>query len=342
MLLKWRSAACLKLAFVCIWACRAVSAQEVPAWRLVWSDEFDQSEGSAPDTTVWSYDVGGNGWGNEELQYYTANRLENARIEGGNLVVEAREERYRAKGKDYPYTSARLKTQHSLEWTYGRFEARIKVPYGQGLWPAFWMLGSDFVHVGWPDCGEIDIMENLGREPWTVRSTLHGPGYSGAEGEAAAYSIRNGRLAEQFHIFAVDWEPGRIRASVDNSVYFDVTPSTLGPTKAWVFDHPFFIILNVAVGGTWPGYPDDTTVFPQRMLVDYVRVYERTTALEPALSIIASAGRVELRWPEFFPDARLLRAESFSSSWVPVSLSGALQNDEFVVQADPGFFRLEW
>jgi len=235
------------------------------AWRLVWHDEFD---GTALDTTKWVRETGGNGWGNAELEYYT-NRVENARVANGYLVIEARREAFGNRA----YTSARLKTQGFGAWQYGRIEARIQIPRGQGLWPAFWMLGDNIAQVGWPGCGEIDIMENIGKEPARVHATVHGPGYSGANGVTSSYDLRTGAFADTFHVFAVEWQPGAIQWYVDSIPYHSVNPLNLPGT--WVFDHPFFILLNVAVGGYWPGSPDATTVFPQTMLVDYVRVYQR-------------------------------------------------------------------
>lgn len=232
-------------------------------WTLIWQDEFD---GPKIDRTRWQLDVGYTGAANAELEIYT-DRPENAYIENNCLVIAAREEAY----QNYRYTSARLKTHGLHSWTYGRLEARIKIPTGQGIWPAFWMLGDDVKALGWPECGEIDIMENIGKLPDTVRGTLHGPGYFRDDGIWADYTLADQRFADDFHIFAVEWEPGGIRWYVDNTHYNTITPQDV-PGK-WVFDHPFFIILNVAVGGSWPGYPDETTQFPQYMLVDYVRVY---------------------------------------------------------------------
>lgn len=238
------------------------------SYVLVWSDEFN---GTAIDLNNWTFDIGWgqNGWGNAELQYYT-DRPQNARVENGTLVIEAHQERFRAQ----EYTSARLKTQGLHEWTYGRFEARIKVPYGQGIWPAFWTLGNNIETVGWPQSGELDIMEHIGREPSTVYGTVHGPGYSGAEGVGGSYTLSAGQqLTDAFHVFAVEWEPTEIRWYIDSTLYATVTPDDV--PGEWVFDHPFFFIMNVAVGGYWPGYPDETTVFPQAMYVDYVRVYQK-------------------------------------------------------------------
>ncbi len=245
-------------------------------WKLVWSDEFDGPPGSPIDLAKWSFDVGGGGWGNDELQSYT-NRRENAELQNGALVIKVLKEILT--GPDHitrNYTSARLLTKGKFSQAYGRFEARIKVPYGQGIWPAFWMLGDNFDSVGWPSCGEIDIMENIGKEPSIVHSTLHGPGYSGANGVTASYLLPAARkFADDYHTFAVNWQPNQIRFYVDGHLYKTRTPADLPSGKAWVFNRPFFLILNVAVGGKFPGNPDATTVFPQLMRVDYVRVYQR-------------------------------------------------------------------
>ena len=242
--------------------------------KLVWSDEFNAPDGSAPDPHKWTFDLGGKGWGNQELETYT-DRPQNVYIQDGMLVIQARKETFTGKdGVAREYTSARLKTQGLFSQTFGRIEARIKIPYGQGLWPAFWMLGDDAGKTGWPRCGEIDIMENIGREPSIVHGTIHGPDYSGARGISAAYTLPGGgRFADDFHIYAVDWQPHKIQFFVDGDLYTTVLPTSLPPGARWVFDHPFFIILNVAVGGSWPGNPDATTTFPQSMQVDYVRVY---------------------------------------------------------------------
>ncbi len=244
-------------------------------WKLAWSDEFNSPDGSGPDAGNWGFDLGGGGFGNHELESYTS-RPQNVQIQSGNLVITALKENYTGTdGIQRDYTSARLKTQGKFDQAYGRFEARIKIPYGQGMWPAFWMLGNDIDTAGWPTCGEIDIMENIGKEPGIVHGTIHGPGYSGSGGLSAPYSITSGRFADDFHIFAVEWEPKEIRFYVDSVLYATRTPTELPAGTKWVYDHPFFIILNLAVGGDWPGSPDATTTFPQTMLVDYVRVYTR-------------------------------------------------------------------
>jgi beta-glucanase (GH16 family) len=246
------------------------------AWVLSWADEFDGPAGALVDATRWDFDLGGHGWGNQELQYYTA-RSANASLNGeGQLAIRALREDYQGPdGVTRGFTSARLKSQGRFEQAYGRFEARLKLPFGQGLWPAFWMLGADIPAVGWPECGEIDVMENIGREPSIVHGTLHGPGYSGAGGLSGSFSLPGGgRFADAFHVFAVEWEPAAIRWYVDGQLYQERTPAALAGRR-WAFDHPFFVILNVAVGGSWPGSPDATTSFPQTLLVDYVRVYRR-------------------------------------------------------------------
>jgi len=229
------------------------------------------------------FDLGGGGWGNNELQTYT-DRRENAAIRGGMLVIRAVRETFAGSdGIRRDYTSARLKTLGRVSRSYGRFEARIRVPRGQGIWPAFWMLGDDIDAVGWPTCGEIDIMENIGREPLVVHGTLHGPGYSGAQGIGGSFPSPNGRpFADDFHVFSIEWEPQVIRWAVDGTVYQTRTASDLPGGARWVYDHPFFMLLNVAVGGNWPGSPDSTTSFPQEMLVDWVRVHARASAAAPA------------------------------------------------------------
>jgi len=246
-------------------------------WKLIWSDEFNGPNGSGVDSSKWVVEVGGKGWGNEELEYYTSRR-QNAYLHDGNLVIEARRENYTGTdGVSRNYTSGRLKTAGKFSQAYGCFEARIKIPSGQGMWPAFWMLGDDIDQLGWPACGEIDIMENIGKEPSTIHGSIHGPGYIGGAGIEARYELQDRRhFADDFHVFAVEWEPNAIRFYVDDQLYVTRTRSDLRPGWKWVFDHPFFLLLNVAVGGDWPGNPDATTVFPQTMLVDYVRVYQRT------------------------------------------------------------------
>jgi beta-glucanase (GH16 family) len=248
-------------------------------WTLVWSDEFNGSAGASFDRGKWVADTGGAGWGNQEREFYTT-RSENIVLDGsGHLVITARAEpatsNYSCWYGKCGYTSARIKTKGLFAQTYGRFEARIRIPRGQGLWPAFWMLGDNIDAVGWPQSGEIDIMENIGREPATVHGTMHGPGYSGAGGIGGPYNLTRGAFADDFHVYAVEWSADLIRWLVDDFEYFRTTPGSIPSGKSWVYDHAFFLLLNVAVGGAWPNDPDATTTFPQTMVIDYVRVLRK-------------------------------------------------------------------
>lgn len=238
-------------------------------WTLIWKDSFDGPAGSAPDPTVWVPAVGGDGWGNEQLEYNT-DRRENSALDGeGHLVITARREDYSGNA----YTSARLSTQGTLAFGYGRFEADLQMPAGKGLWPAFWMLGNDYADVGWPACGEVDIMELRGEDPTTTYATVHGPGYSGAGGYGDAYSLREGSFAEGFHRFAVDIDPEHLSFWMDDTRVQVVRPGDVAGD--WVFDGEWFFLLNLAVGGAFLDEPDATTPFPASFLVDEVRVYTR-------------------------------------------------------------------
>jgi beta-glucanase (GH16 family) len=264
---------------VAMTACTTAPGGGPQVWTLVWSDEFDGPPGAPVDPAKWVADTGGHGWGNQERQYYTPPGM-NASLDGsGHLVITARaapsNTGYHCWYGTCGYTSARLKTKGRFEPTYGRIEARIRVPRGQGIWPAFWMLGADIDQVGWPESGEIDVMENIGREPATVHGTIHGPGYSGANGIGGSYTLTAGSFADDYHVFAVEWSRSGIHWLVDEAYYRRTTPAALPAGTSWVFDHPFFMLLNVAVGGAWPGDPDASTVLPQQMLVDYVRVYQQ-------------------------------------------------------------------
>lgn len=243
-----------------------------PGWTLVWSDSFDGPAGTPPDPSVWVPDVGGDGWGNNQLEYDT-DRTENAALDGeGRLAITARIEDYEGNA----YTSARLTTNGTWSHGYGRFEADLQLPAGQGLWPAFWLLGEDFDTVGWPECGEIDIMEGKGEDPDTTWATVHGPGYSGASGISADLSLRDGTYADGFHTFAVDIDPEHIAFWADGVRVGVVRPGDLPERATWVFDKRWFMILNLAVGGNFVEEPDDPSVFPATLLVDEVRVYERS------------------------------------------------------------------
>ena len=235
-------------------------------WSLTWEDTFDGPAGASPDAAHWQFDIGTN-WGNEQLEYDT-DRTQNVSLDGnGNLAITAREENYLGS----QYTSGRIKTQGLFSGAYGRFEARIRLPVGQGIWPAFWLLGSDFQEKGWPGCGEIDIMEYRGQSPTIVHGTLHGPGYSGGSGVGGYYRLSES-FNDDFHVFAIEWSRNTITWFVDDFPYQTLTSNDLPPGATWVFDHPFFIILNVAVGGHFVGPPNQDTVFPQTMLIDWVRV----------------------------------------------------------------------
>ncbi|GAB2774090.1 glycoside hydrolase family 16 protein [Salinimicrobium soli] len=249
-------------------ACTTSEEQTVTNFSdLVLEDNFDID--GAPDPSIWSYDIGTgeDGWGNNELQYYTS-RNENVSVQNGYLLITARKEAFEGS----QYTSARLVTKGKFEQTYGRYEARIKLPYGRGMWPAFWLLGADTPGEVWPEIGEIDIMEYRGQNPTVVLGSVHGPGYSAGNSVTKSYTLTNERFDTDFHIFGIEWGPEYINYYVDDVLYNQVTPNDV--PGEWVFNDPFYIILNLAVGGDFVGPPNEETVFPQTMLVDYVRIYE--------------------------------------------------------------------
>lgn len=236
--------------------------------NLTFQDNFDVN--GAPDSEFWNYDIGTgeNGWGNQELQYYTS-RSENVTVQNGYLLITARQEDFEGSG----YTSARLITKGKFQQRYGRFEARMRLPYGQGMWPAFWLLGDDNNGTEiWPNIGEIDVMEYRGQNPTEVLGSVHGPGYSAGDAISKSYNLPADRFDTGFHIFGIEWGPNYINFYVDDVLYNQITPSDV--TGDWVFDREFYILINLAVGGTFVGSPDAETEFPQTMLVDYVRVYE--------------------------------------------------------------------
>ncbi|MBK8230820.1 MAG: glycoside hydrolase family 16 protein [Candidatus Eisenbacteria bacterium] len=256
------------LALTCLGGGTSCGDDADAEWKLVWEESFDGPAGQLPDAARWRFDVGGD-WGNAQLEYDTE-RAENVSLDGtGNLAIVARRETLQGRA----YTSGRINTRDHFEQARGRFEARIKLPIGRGIWPAFWLLGENFAEVGWPACGEIDIMEYRGQEPGVVLGSLHGPGYSGGGSITGRYALPAGTFNDDFHIFAVEWDESSIIWMVDGVAYHVVTPRDLPASGRWVFDHPFFIILNLAVGGNFVGPPDANTVFPQTMLVDWVRVY---------------------------------------------------------------------
>ena len=248
--------------------CSTDETQQVTTFtELTLSEEFD-TEG-APNSELWSYDIGTgeNGWGNNEFQYYT-DRTENVTVQNGILIITAKKEEFNGSS----YTSARLVTKGKFEQAYGRFEARMRLPYGQGIWPAFWLLGANIDEVSWPNCGEIDIMEYRGQNPTTLIGTVHGPGYSAGQSISKSYNLENDRFDTGFHIFGIEWGPDYINYYVDDVLYNQITPDDV--TGEWVFNQPFYIIINMAVGGNFVGSPNTETTFPQTLLVDYVRVYK--------------------------------------------------------------------
>jgi beta-glucanase (GH16 family) len=245
--------------------------------RLVWSDEFNGARNSPVDSHRWRHETGG-AWGEGELQSYTSRKANSRQDGAGRLMIVARAERFR--GLDSitrDHTSARISTQGRYSFRYGTFEARLRMPVGRGLWPAFWALGDDIDDVGWPKCGEIDVMEHLGQEPTTASGTIHGPrddGGADADYKPGRSVVYTAPLAQGFHTYGVQWLPGSIQFYFDGRPYWSITAADLPAGSRWVFDHPFFLILNIAVGGSWAGRPDASTRFPQALLVDYVRVYQ--------------------------------------------------------------------
>jgi beta-glucanase (GH16 family) len=265
-----------RLAFLfCLWL--SVATGSAQSWHLVWSDEFDGPAGTGFDTNKWTAETGGDGWGNQEWEYYTAT---NATLDGkGCLAITARKSpphTFKTRYGPGQISSARLITHKKFSVKYGRIEARIQIPAGQGMWPAFWMMGEDMDAAEWPACGEVDIMEYIGKEPDTIWGSLHGPGYSEDNHDiTAAFRLKDhARFAGGFHVFAVEWAPNEIRWLVDGQCYERRTPADLPSGTKWVFDKPFFLLLNLAVGGDWPGKPGKHTRFPSVMAVDYVRVYQ--------------------------------------------------------------------
>jgi len=244
-------------------------------WRLVWSDEFDLS--GLPDPAKWGYDIGGHGWGNQELQHYTERRKENARVENGHLIIEARRDGW----ESHEYTSARLVSKGKGDWTYGRFEVRAKLPSGRGTWPAIWMLPSlkSYGDGGWPDNGEIDILEHVGFDPDVVHASVHTRAYYHSIGTQKTAKLKVRTARTEFNVYAVEWTPEEIRWYVNDQHHFTFRNERLtNPTtdyKQWPFDKPFHLILNIAVGGGWGGAEGvDQSIWPQRMEVDYVRIYQ--------------------------------------------------------------------
>ena len=242
-------------------------AQE-PKWKMIWNDEFDKN--GLPDSNKWGYDVGGHGWGNNELQYYTVSRKENARVEKGHLIIEAHKESYQSSN----YTSARLVTKEKGFWKYGRVEVKAKLPAGIGMWPAIWMLPVHSTYGNWPHSGEIDIVEFVGYIPDSLYATVHTGAYNGMINTQKGGRIYRNDLHKSFHVYAAEWSEESISFFVDGEKYFSFKNDQKG-TAVWPFDQSFYLILNIAVGGNWGGKKGvDNLIFPQRMVVDYVRVYQ--------------------------------------------------------------------
>lgn len=242
-----------------------LAAAALPGWSLIWSDEFDNP--GRPDSKKWTYETGH--IRNEEMQFYTDNRGRNARVEDGCLLIEARKDDWHGN----PVTSASLTTQVLASWTYGRIEVRAKVPTGRGTWPAIWMLGDDIPKVGWPKCGEIDIMENVGYDPDKAVFTVHSTDDGGEKHAASGASVTVPNLPADFHVYAVEWDAEKIRWFMDDKLVHTFIKGT--PGVQWAFDKPQYLILNLAIGGTWGGQQGvDDSIFPAKYLIDYVRVYK--------------------------------------------------------------------
>jgi beta-glucanase (GH16 family) len=265
----------LGMLFIVI-GCNPDETQTVAEYKnLVLSDEFDTDD--IIDSDIWTFDIGNgiNGWGNNEEQFYT-NRRENVSVQNGTLIIKAIKEDYNG----FDYTSSKVLTKGLKEQAYGRFEARIQLPTGQGMWPAFWLLGANCgdgtadTEV-WPNCGEIDIMEYRGQDPTVVHGSVHGPGYAGGNAITKSYALENDRFDTGFHVFGIEWAPEYINYYVDDVLYNQITRQQVEEKGTWVFDQPFYIIINLAVGGDFIGAPNEETVFPQTMLIDYVRVYNK-------------------------------------------------------------------
>ncbi len=303
---------------------------QTPAgWKLVWQDEFD---GAVLDPSKWEFEVNADGGGNHELQYYVTN---NAVVAGGNLTITARHEHYSGPSGVREYTSSRIRTRRKADWRYGRFELRAKLPWGTGLWPAFWMLPTDNSYGGWPHSGEIDIVEWVGKTPFTAYGTLH---WAGPDGQ---HTQSGGKLelpavghpfSSAFHVFALEWEPTEMRWSVDGVQYHSVArwPSDAGAAPR-PFDQRFHLLLNLAVGGDWPGSPDSSTVFPREFIIDYVRVYQRPI---PAPTVQRAGDQLQIDWPAGYA---LEQGSLGASGWTRLSGVSPIQ---FNPSPDQAFFRV--
>jgi len=240
-----------------------------PEPKMVWNDEFDYS--GTPDTSKWNYDLGGrDGWGNNELQYYT-NYTKNVRVENGKLVIEAHKDSMGGK----PFTSSRIVSKKKGDWLYGKIEVRAKLPSGKGTWPAIWMLSTDWEYGGWPASGEIDIMEHVGYDPGVIHGTIHTDAYNHIKQTQKGGEITKEDANKEFHVYAIDWQKDKIDFLIDNDMYYSVARNPKDDFKGWPFDKKFHLLMNIAVGGNWGGKEGvDETIWPQKMEIDYVRVYQ--------------------------------------------------------------------
>ncbi len=236
-------------------------------YALVWFDEFNVE--GFPDTTRWSYDVGGHGWGNNELQYYTTQDIDNVRVENGSLIIEARKEKF----ENSEFTSARLVTKKKGDWLYGKIEVKAKLPAGRGTWPAIWMLSTDWEYGGWPESGEIDIMEHVGYNMNVVQCAVHTKAYNHTKDTQKGAEKKLDNVVDEFHTYSIEWESSEIRFFIDGEKYFSFTKED--SWEKWPFDKRFHLVMNIAVGGNWGGKNGvDESIWPQKMIVDYVRVYQ--------------------------------------------------------------------
>lgn len=323
-----------------LWNGPALTA--APAWQLVWHDEFTGSLGTPLNPSVWTFDTGNgvDGWGNQELQFYTS-RSQNVRIEDNLLIIEAHREPLTSGGRTFEYTSGRIKA-FAKPLLYGRLEARLQVPSGVGLWPAFWMLGMNLPEVGWPACGEIDIMEFVGDEPLLAYAGVHGPGYSGSQSLTTAYRPPGrGPVPALFRVFAIEWAPDRIRWLADETLVKEVTPASLPTGTTWVFNHTFFPLLNLAVGGNWAGDPS-ATAFPCQLRVDHIRFFTRADAPEPRLTLRQTDTGIVAAWPAQFPHGVLEYSPSPAGPWTTADPTPVLSETEteFLAEVGPGYYRL--
>ena len=259
------------LAGLALYACKNNESKQESPWQLVWGDEFNYS--GLPDNSKWNYDTGGHGWGNNELQFYNANRMENARVEDSQLVIEARKENWQGSS----YTSARMVTKGKAEWQYGRIEVKARIPSGLGTWPAIWMLGANDP-LAWPDDGEIDIMEHVGHNQGYVHGSIHCKKYNHVIGTQKTDTVYVPDCSQAYHVYSTEWDKDSVRVGIDNNIYFRFANDHTG-YDAWPFDNKMYLLLNIAVGGNWGGQKGiDSTIYPRRMEIDYVRVYKKKPA----------------------------------------------------------------